>query len=258
MIADLLKDIIGQDSQALIVQSLTLAGAALVAILHKKVKCWLEDLVAFLKRSPMRQPGEHSPEPTYTRKHFGLFASFRDLRIKLDSIRVSVYQFQNGQCFSVGDPVWKVTCTNEQVATGYTFDSSKIRDIIASNLIDFINPILEDQVKLSSGISYIDFCSSYKDEKQCSKIPRPLRFTRFDIERMPYSLYKVIMEDQGTGITYATTLISAQGNRPIGIFCIQYVEDTTLEDADASIKEHMCDICECIMETQFLLDSRIV
>lgn len=173
------------------------------------------------------------------------------LRDFAGAARVSVYQFHNGDNFTLSNPIFKLTCSHESVRKGLAFDSDVIKRILVSSFMDYVAPLMDPSHAIP-GAAEIDGCPKMGDPKICKILDTPLHMVHYLIDDMPYSQFKYTMEQQGVISMYSIMLRSGKNKSPLGIINIQYQNEA---DHDSFIKTNICDICDIATRIQYLLDE---
>lgn len=194
---------------------------------------------------------KHYLDALQIRKYDAIGDDLFSLRFITDAARVSVYQFHNGDEFTLSNPIFKITCSHERVRNGLTFDSYIVKLMLVSNFMDLVGPLM-DPSRNTAGVTVVEACGKISDGTSCRIIGMPLRILKYQISDMPYSQFKYVMEHQGVTVMYATLLYAKNRNQPIGILGIQYQDE---DERDTLIKTNICDLCDITMRVQFLLDA---
>lgn len=229
-------------------QILTTVASLLVITFVKRVR----DFIARMCQKLIKVLSDkHHLDAKHMKQYDAIGDDLFSLRLFADAARVAVYQFHNGDEFTLSNPIFKVTCSHERVRNGLTFDADIIKFMLVSNFMDLVGPLM-DPSRNTAGVTSIDACEKVDDIKACNIIGLPLRILKYQVKDMPYSQFKYVMESQGVTVLYATLLYSKDRNHPIGILGIQYQDDAV---HDSFIKDNICAICDITMRVQFLLDA---
>lgn len=155
-----------------------------------------------------------------------------ELRVLADADRAYIFKFHNGEYFSIKDPVWKVSCSNESVRDGISYEIQNLRNIMVSSIIDFILPLFSPETKIN-GFTLVDheragcnsLCKVQKDIIYC------------DVNKMDATASKAIL--QGQGIDYVLMLPLTHKDQILGFVGLDYCHDNTID-----FKKAMPALCE--------------
>jgi hypothetical protein len=153
-----------------------------------------------------------------------------ELRVRINADRVAIFQFHNGQYFSSGNPIWRVSCTHETCGPGVAYRANEQRAIIASNILDLIMPLWGHKIE---GVHQID-CTHCLI---CQKVVWECR-----TEELPAGPSKAILQAQGVDYSLRTVLTGG-ADYPIGYLVITC--DRMPEDLPYDVKP-MCDAAEIL------------
>ena len=161
--------------------------------------------------------------------------------------RVSVWQFHNGDTFTLSKPVFKIRSSYEYDRPGTTPDCAVINDVLVTQCMPIVGPLIDRKkgVKPNEGISFIDYDKKdipYGDEH---------RILRIDLDELSYGAFKWYMERLGTKYVYAV-LMKTSSDKPFGIITIQYRLPV---DPDSQFKEDIAEVCGLFSRIQFTLDN---
>lgn len=171
------------------------------------------------------------------------------LRNVLNADRVSLYQFHNGESFSLANPIFKLTCSHEIVKKGLCYESEKIKAVCVSNLMDLCSPLISTVVSDKS-VKELRYCENCDNPKSCPVLPGALQVLHFDVDQMQYSYFKHVLSENGVQHAVATLLYSSN-KKPIGIICAQYMG----KEMPIKNKKHICAFCDVATSIQFVVDS---
>lgn len=181
------------------------------------------------------------------------------IRESLDCSRVLVFQFHNGDVFLRADHSWKLSATHEVVADGVTVTARENQNILASQVIDWIDPIISGEVEETEGCSVIERC--IRDQETCPVSASGHRVYRYDVPAMRPSASRYMAQEQGVGAAYVIPL-NAPGRKKgevgpvMGFLSIQFRTLSDLEKSD--FEDSLCPVCRSAEEIEFLLGSACV
>jgi len=69
-------------------------------------------------------------------------ALMAELRVTINAHRIGLYEFHNGGVFSNSNPIWRLSCTTEIHGPGVGTTDLTSQPIMASRVIDILNPLL--------------------------------------------------------------------------------------------------------------------
>lgn len=221
-------------------------GGLLVAYITYSIKCvrgYLYKVCKNIAKNMVLKPGfNESCIATYTEINSDLAV----LRTALSASRVSIYQFHNGDKFTLSSPIFKLTCSHENVSHGLVPDSKIMQYVLVSTILEFVAPLMESCAG-HKGVSEVEF------EDEC----KGFRMLKFRIAEMEYERFHHIMEQQGASSVYAAMLYAKDHKSPIGILCIQY---TSPDDSvsDNLIVKNASYIADKVRKIEFCLDEDII
>lgn len=137
-------------------------------------------------------------------------------RVDMKASRCYILRFHNGSNFTTNNPVWKFSMTHESTDSAIVSVSETTRDILVTNMLPLISPIFDPTMPddaFDDGIKEIHHPNKDEDIK-C----RIFCATAMDLESTPIRGFMLMR-----GISkmlYAP--IYDFGNRPIGLFCLDY------------------------------------
>lgn len=166
-----------------------------------------------------------------------------NIRLLADAARATVWQFHNGETFSLSTPVFKIRSTFEQCHYGVAPDNTGNEPIVVSKLMELIGPLLDHERKVN-GIEDITPDPISDDT--------PIRFLRVTHKDLPFCKTKYMMSTNGIDHAYVTLLTSTD-NRPIGVLTVQYLtpESICKDERDNILHE----IHDAVQTIQFALDK---
>lgn len=134
---------------------------------------------------------------TYASLYRDVNVELIELRSKLNSSRVEIFQFENGSRFSLSNPVWKITQSYEVVAHGIQYCADCIQRVQVSHLLELVEPFFFDEVK-TPGIDLV------KDSEDC-------KIAKYDVDKIPPCRLKYEKINRGVEIFYESSLKDKNG-----------------------------------------------
>lgn len=178
------------------------------------------------------------------------------LRDLFDAARISVFQFHNGEVFMLADHSWKLTCTHEIVAPGVTHTLKDNQNMLASQLIDLVDPVVTGETARTPGCHQADFC--VKKQGECDIANHGHQVFLYKVSEMMPSVSKYMLEAQGTGAFYCAPLRATGKAEPtagtaFGFIAVQFRTLSDLEARQVESAGSLCRLCAAVADIQFLL-----
>ncbi len=195
---------------------------------------------------------DHSPNSDTLRNLMEVQSELAILREKTNATRVCIYQFHNGEEFSLANPIFKFSCTSESDKPGVRPDAKLVKNYLVASYVDLFAP-LSDDAKLPEWITEVNGCNAAKKTKganTCTRLTHQFRILRYDIKNAPYGAFRFAMEEQGVEVLYVTLLYTVK-HKPIGVICFQYID----ADDDKFNETPVCEICGSTMRIQYRLTN---
>lgn len=130
--------------------------------------------------------------------------------------RSYVIRFHNGSYFTGRQPIWKMSCSHESVATGERYATTEdIQNIPASSLLDLVVPFWGSIVK---GTKRLDIPNP---ETGGSTDPRNgVYYT--SVATLDPSMAKQVLTNQGVSYMVSVPLVDPDDGRVLGLFGLDY------------------------------------
>lgn len=229
------------------VEALVGAGAVVVPFCFRSIRDYITKKCRAIiaGASAGNNKSFHAPEEKDLSKYRSIDAILAVLQDYTSADRVSIYQFHNGEDFSIHNPIFKFTCAHEFITPGVKPDSNVVKRLIVSNYMDFIGPLASSEF-MKMGVSEVE-----KGTKDCPEAPnKSARIIRYDINKMPPSSTRYLFTEQGVDILYAIPLYTLNGKQ-FGIICFQYLS----EASDIFETVPYCDMYDKILRIQNIICS---
>lgn len=217
-----------------LLDSLAAAAAVLIPLCFRSIRDYL---ISKCKEFVTKRQEYHAPRKDDFSRFYNIDNILAVLRDNTHADRVSIYQFHNGEEFSVHNPIFKFTCSHVFLELGVSPDSNAVKRLLVSNYMDFIGPLVSDEF-MRPGVSRVDF---EIDEE---------RIIKYDLHNMNFSATRYLFDSLGVDVLYAMPLKSKKGN-VIGLVCFQYL--TTASDIFSQVDKH--DLCSKVMRIQHILNG---
>lgn len=211
-------------------------GSAVVACCFKRVR-------VALAKAPSALAGVFKEKPhVYTNADNETYQiinqELTEIKIHTGAARVAVWQFHNGERFSLSGPAFKVRCTFEALREGVAPDETLANDVLVTKIQDVIGTVMDPKIK----------CSGATD------VPLPKgqhRVVKFEYGKMEYGWFKYFMDKNGNDRIYCS-LLETHDKRPMGILTIQYINNDMQE---GRLEEKMEQVRPSFERIQFALDK---
>lgn len=140
-----------------------------------------------------------------------------------NAARVTIWQFHNGETFTLANPAFKMRITHEQCAYGVAPDKSGDSDVMVSRMMELVGPLLNT----SSVVAGVTDVTPTKDTDNYAE-DSILRTLRIDRDKLHYCTTKYFMNMNNIDHAFLILLTSIT-NKPIGILTIQHmIDDDTI------------------------------
>lgn len=171
--------------------------------------------------------------------------SLMRIGVLTDAARVSVWQFHNGETFTLSKPVFKLRSSFEYDRPGLTPDCTVINDVLVTQCLPLVGPLIDKKGARGEGISLV------KVDK--SELPSgdDHRIIKLDLAELSYGAFKYLMEKLGTSTVYAVLLDTTAG-APFGIITIQF---TAADEPEKTFEPNTTKICPSLSRIRFALDD---
>lgn len=184
---------------------------------------------------------KHSITPGYSADTVMISTRLVELRQVLECDRISILQFHNGSCFSLSNPMFKLTSTYEALNRGFASASNTLKELLVSNYSDFVSPLLLEHQPINiQGVEEVDLCKRDTDPSKCTLANQAIRIIEYYQYDLAFSAFRFIMEDLGASLFYAILLKTPKEGYPLGILLLQYRDE---DDARKHVQEHTCELC---------------
>lgn len=220
-----------------LLDSLAAVAAVLIPLCFRSIRDYI---INKCKTFISKRKEYHAPGKDDLSRFYNIDNTLAVLRDNTHADRVSIYQFHNGEEFSVHNPIFKFTCSHVFLELGVSPDSNAVKRLLVSNYMDFIGPLVSDEF-MRPGITRI------KTDKSA---PITTRIIKYDLENMHFSATRYLFDSLGVDVLYAIPLKSRKGN-VIGLVCFQYL--TYASDVFDSVDK--TDLCSKVMRIQHIING---
>lgn len=165
-----------------------------------------------------------------------------------NAARVTIWQFHNGETFTLSNPAFKMRITHEQCAYGVAPDKSGDSDVMVSRMMELVGPMM-GSATVVDGVTDV---TPAKDPENYAE-DSILRTLRIDRDKLHYCTTKYFMNMNNIDHAFLILLTSIT-NKPIGILTIQHMvsDDAVSTKKRASMLLHSY---ASIRNIQFALDN---
>ncbi len=164
-----------------------------------------------------------------------------ELKTRLNADRVYINQFHNGSTFSNTKSIWKTSRVYEICASGVSFESRNLQNIMAVSVWESITAIFDKKPKKY----YQKLTGLVCGEKGCKQ---PFGVYLYDVDKMSESFSKVLLRNQGVEMFLQIPLIH-EDQHIIGVVGIDFFDLVHGEDVDC------CYICQKVQEIAYYLNK---
>lgn len=210
-------------------------GSAVLACCFKKVRTAIASAPSAIAGVFKEKPHVYTNADNETYQIIN--QELTEIKIHTGAARVAVWQFHNGERFSLSGPAFKVRCTFEALREGVAPDETMANDVLVTKIQDVIGTVMDPKIK----------CSGATD---VTPKGQP-RVVRFEYGKMSYGWFKYFMDKNGNDRIYCT-LLETHDKRPMGILTIQYINNDVQE---GHIEEKMEFVRPSFERIQFALDK---
>lgn len=169
-----------------------------------------------------------------------------EVRVRTNAARVAIWQFHNGETFSLSTPSFKLRSTFEQCREGIAPDKTAAADLPVSKCLDIMGPLI-DTTKKVQGVTDV---TPKSDTKKYAK-DSVIRTLKVEYDTLNYSNFKFEMDANGIDRIYMM-LLRAEDGRPMGVFCIQYMSHDLPE---GMLNDKLYDVYPSVNRIQHALDK---
>lgn len=222
----------------------SILGVALTCM-FKNVRVWLTN--AWKKFKNVGKDRHHIIDDK-TMDMYGLIN--RELLVIMsanEAARATVWQFHNGDTFSMANPAFKMRTTYEQCAYGVQSDKAGDEDILVSRMMEIVGPLMSPEYKVHGveDVTPVNNTDIYAEDSV-------IRTLRIDRDALEYCRTKFLMNVNGIHHAYLILLTSLKGH-PLGVLTIQHMvpnDISTEERNDMLLRSY-----PSVRNIQFALDK---
>lgn len=222
----------------------SILGVALTCA-FKNVRVWLSN--AWKRFKSVGKAKDH----TIDHQTMGMYELInRELLVIMtenEAARATVWQFHNGETFSMANPAFKMRTTYEQCAYGVQSDKAGDEAILVSRMMEIVGPLMNPEYVVQ-GVEDVTPANNKAMYAEDSVI-RTLRINRDALE---YCRTKFLMNMNGIHHAYLMLLTSLKGH-PIGVLTIQHMVPGDIKPKDR--EEMLLRSYASVRNIQFALDK---
>ena len=163
--------------------------------------------------------------------------------------RVCLYQYHNGDVYLLGSHIWKTSCTFEVVRPNTTYAAEKNQQLLASTMVDIVEPMLSGDPREYPGVRRLSTCSNC--HAVCTMKDRRHWVICHTTASMAMCRYKDLCEQQGIDHSYSVNLWHGENKAGIGYISLQFEK---MSDAELkAVEDEIYKLCTAAELAQFLL-----
>lgn len=183
-------------------------------------------------------------------KHKRVQEIVQHLRDSFDADRVALFQYHNGDVYLLGSHTWKSTCTYEVAKAGSTYVSDQNSALLASRIVDMVEPMLSGDSLGARGVKRVQTCPV---PRACLVPVNSHWIIHHEVANMSMCMFRFLCEQQGVDNVYSVNLVHGDKKSGIGYISLQFGK---LNDAEKLIIESkLCLMCTAAEQAQFLLQD---
>lgn len=162
-----------------------------------------------------------------------------EIKTILNADRVFIDNFHNGTTFLPNKPVWKITRAYEVAASGVSYTTKEMQNILAVSIWDIITPIFDSKQK-----KYAEKLKGSICDGSCKN---PFGVYRIQVAKMPESFAKVMLRNAGVE-TFLIVPIIQNDQNIVGYVGVHFL------DANDDIFDG-CNLCQKVQEISFFINK---
>ena len=222
------------------------AGIVLLCnTLTSKIGRWIKETITSIFTE---QDTGFGPEESL--KHKRVQEIVQHLLDSFDAMRVMLFQFHNGDVYLLGSHTWKSTCTYEVAKAGVTYVSGQSSNLLASMIVDMVEPILSGETREARGVSRTQACPV---PRSCLMPVNSHWIIHHDVQNMAMCMFRFLCEEQGVEHVYSVNLVHGDNRAGIGYISLQFGKLTAEEQQ--AVENKICLMCTSAEQAQFLLQD---
>lgn len=183
-------------------------------------------------------------------KHKRVQEIVQHLLDSFDAIRVMLFQFHNGDVYLLGSHTWKSTCTYEVAKTGTTYVSAQNSNLLASRIVDMVEPMLSGDALEARGVRRVQSCPT---PRTCLMPANSHWIIHHEVQNMAMCMFRFLCEEQGVEHVYSVNLVHGDMKAGIGYISLQFGKLSP--DEQLEIESKLCLMCTAAEQAQFLLQD---
>lgn len=220
----------------------------LASSLRKKITRWCKKKIEKLSTDiNLIEQKKHIIPADYATIGMSIIRKLDDLREDFNCSRAAVVQFRNGSRFTLSSPMFRAYVTYESLRNGVNGMGSYINEILGTQILEFIGPLLSDKVVINGVEEVKSKCPNYNT---CGNRQSCVRILSYETQRLPHCKIKTILDNLGISIMYASLLYYDQN--PIGVLLINFLAG--VDDVKGKMEENLNKFCETALFIQDQID----
>ncbi len=162
-----------------------------------------------------------------------------EIKTILNADRVFIDNFHNGSNFLPNRPIWRMTRTYEITASGVSYTTKDMQNILAISIWDMISPLFDSKQK-----KYAEKLKGDSCENSCKS---PFGVYRIQVNKMSETLSKLMLRNQGVNTILIIPIIQ-NGENIVGFLGIHFMDEN-------ENKFNVCEICQKVQEIEYFLNK---
>lgn len=220
----------------------------LASSLRNKITNWCKNKIAKLSNDiNLIEQKTHIIPADYATIGMSIIRKLDDLREDFNCSRAAVVQFRNGSRFALSSPMFRAYVTYESLRNGVNGMGSYINEILGTQILEFIGPLLSDKVVIHGVEEVTSKCPKCNI---CGNRQSCVRILSYETQKLPHCKIKTILDNLGISIMYASLLYYE--HNPIGVLLINFLAG--VDDVKDKIEEKVDKFCETALFIQDQID----
>ena len=157
-----------------------------------------------------------------------------ELRVLTEADRASVLRFHNGTEFLPSHPAWKLSCTNEVVRHGITYEAARLQGLLVSLIPNIVSPLLTG-LSSNPGIK-IPECPECPFKTKCLKENKRVVVIQVDEMENCFSQFHL----EGQNIKTVVMCGIASGGNVYGAVILNFCDAKLKADRLTDVTQKIC------------------
>lgn len=188
---------------------------------------------------------QHIYSEKMNRLNTDIEAALMQIGMLTQAARVSVWQFHNGEVFTLSKPVFKIRSSFEYDRPGTTPDYTVINDVLVTQCLPLVGPLIDSAYNKTEGVSVVPVNTDELPDGDEHRI------VKLDLHDLSYGAFRYMMDSLGTETVYAVLLLTA-AKEAFGVITIQFIGS---DDPEVSFEPNATKICPLLSRIRFALDN---